>query len=125
MSWNTDHEDLDLPLKHYAFGAKSKSAIALNAINIALTGLHVYTNVITEGKMEHTTKIRAIGNSQGVTLPKAMLERYHLKEGDTVTTVETEDGILLKSHDPEFEEGMRAFNQFSGKYKNALRELAK
>lgn len=75
--------------------------------------------------MEHTTKIRAIGNSQGVTLPKALLERYRLKEGDIVTTVETEDGILLKSYDPEFEEGMRAFAEFSGKYKNALRELAK
>lgn len=75
--------------------------------------------------MEHTTKIRAIGNSQGVTLPKAMLERYQLKEGDTVTTVETQDGILLKAYDPEFEEGMRVFAKFSGKYKNALRELAK
>lgn len=75
--------------------------------------------------MRNTTKIRAIGNSQGVTLPKAMLERYQLKEGDTVTTVETEEGILLKSHDPEFEEGMRAFTKFSEKYKNTLRELAK
>jgi len=75
--------------------------------------------------MTHTTKIRAIGNSQGVTLPKAMLERYHLKEGDAVTMIETQEGILLKSQDPEFEEGMRAFVEFSGKYKNALRELAK
>ncbi|MBN8219363.1 MAG: AbrB/MazE/SpoVT family DNA-binding domain-containing protein [Spirochaetes bacterium] len=75
--------------------------------------------------MANTVKIRAIGNSQGVTLPKALLEKYQLKEGDTLTTVETEDGILLKSHDPVFEEGMKQFNKFSAKYKNALRELAK
>ncbi|MFZ5630481.1 MAG: AbrB/MazE/SpoVT family DNA-binding domain-containing protein [Spirochaetota bacterium] len=75
--------------------------------------------------MSHKTKIRAIGNSQGVTLPKALLDRYQLKEGDEVTTIETEEGILLKSHNPDFEEGMRAFAKFSGQYKNALRELAK
>lgn len=72
-----------------------------------------------------TIKIRAIGNSQGVTLPKEMLEKYHLKEGDSLTAIETQDGILLKSHDPDFEEAMEVFTKFSGKYKNALRELAK
>jgi antitoxin MazE len=75
--------------------------------------------------MAKTTKIRAIGNSQGVTIPKAMLERYQLKEGDTVTTIETDEGILLKSHDPNFEKAMEAFAKFSSRYKNAMRELAK
>jgi antitoxin MazE len=75
--------------------------------------------------MKNTLKIRAIGNSQGVTLPKALLERFQLKEGDAITAVETADGILLKSHDPVFEEGMKQFENFSAKYKNALRELAK
>lgn len=75
--------------------------------------------------MEHTTKIRAIGNSQGVTLPKAMLERYQLKEGDTVTTIETHDGILLTAQKDIFDEGMAAYRRGAAKYRNAMRELSK
>lgn len=75
--------------------------------------------------MAHTTKIRAIGNSQGVTIPKAVLEKYSWQDGEELTLIETQDGILLKSHDPDFEEGMQAYACFSAKYKNALQELAK
>lgn len=75
--------------------------------------------------MIKTTKIRAIGNSQGVTLPKAMLERYQLKEGDTVTTIETQDGILLTAQNENFEKMMAAYRQGAAKYRNAMRELAK
>jgi putative addiction module antidote len=45
--------------------------------------------------MTKETVIRAIGNSAGTTIPRAMLERYKLAEGDTVFLVETEDGILI------------------------------
>ena len=75
--------------------------------------------------MEHTTKIRAIGNSQGVTLPKTILERYHLKEGDTVTTIETRDGILLTGQNSNFDKMMAAYRRGAAKYRNAMRELAK
>lgn len=75
--------------------------------------------------MEHTTKIRAIGNSQGITLPKALLERYHLKEGDTVTTIETQDGILLTAQTDVFDKGMEAYRKGAAKYRNAMRELSK
>ena len=75
--------------------------------------------------MEHTTKIRAIGNSQGVTLPKALLERYRLKEGDTVTTVETQDGILLTVQNDNFDKMMAAYRKGAAKYRNAMRELSK
>jgi hypothetical protein len=39
--------------------------------------------------------IRAIGNSAGATIPKTMLERYRMAEGDRVHLVETEHGILF------------------------------
>jgi bifunctional DNA-binding transcriptional regulator/antitoxin component of YhaV-PrlF toxin-antitoxin module len=45
--------------------------------------------------MSKETTIRAIGNSAGATIPKAMLERYRLAEGDRVHLVETEHGILI------------------------------
>jgi len=75
--------------------------------------------------MGYTTKIRAIGNSQGVTLPKALLEKYQLKEGDTVTTIETHDGILLTVQNDDFDKMMAAYRKGAAKYRNAMRELAK
>jgi putative addiction module antidote len=75
--------------------------------------------------MAHTTKIRAIGNSQGVTLPKAILEKYHLKEGDTLTTIETQDGILLTAQNDTFDKAMEIYRKGAAKYRNAMRELAK
>jgi len=75
--------------------------------------------------MTSTLKIRAIGNSQGVTLPKAMLDRYRLKEGDAVTAVETQDGILLTVQDENFDKAMAIFRKGAAKYRNAMRELAK
>ncbi len=69
------------------------------------------------------TTIRAIGNSYGVTLPKAALERLRVKEGDAVYVVETPDGLLLTPHDPDFEESMRIVDDLAARYRNALREL--
>jgi antitoxin component of MazEF toxin-antitoxin module len=49
------------------------------------------------------TTIRAIRNSAGATIPKVLLEKYNFHEGDTIFLLETEYGILLSPHDPEFE----------------------
>jgi antitoxin component of MazEF toxin-antitoxin module len=45
--------------------------------------------------MTRETTIRAIGNSAGITIPKPMLERYRMAEGDRVHLVETDEGILI------------------------------
>jgi len=71
------------------------------------------------------TTIRAIGNSAGATIPKPMLERYHLAEGDSVHLVETEEGILITPFDPAFEEAMAIYAEGAKRYRNAMRELAK
>ncbi|XDD42905.1 AbrB/MazE/SpoVT family DNA-binding domain-containing protein [Leptospira sp. WS60.C2] len=71
------------------------------------------------------TTIRAIGNSSGATIPKIILEKYNLHEGDTVFLVETENGILLSPYDPEFASAMELYQDASKKYRNALKELAK
>lgn len=75
--------------------------------------------------MTKETTIRAIGNSAGASIPKAMLERYRLAEGDRVHLVETERGILLTPFDPLFSEAMAAYERGAKKYRNAMRELAK
>jgi len=71
------------------------------------------------------TTIRAIGNSAGTTIPKAMLERYRMAEGDRVHLVETDEGILITPFDPAFAEAMALYEEGAKKYRNAMRELAK
>ncbi len=75
--------------------------------------------------MPKETTIRAIGNSAGTTIPKPMLERYRLAEGDRVHLVETDDGILITPFDPLFSEAMEIYAEGAKEYRNAMRELAK
>ncbi|TVQ94193.1 MAG: AbrB/MazE/SpoVT family DNA-binding domain-containing protein [Deltaproteobacteria bacterium] len=75
--------------------------------------------------MTKETTIRAIGNSAGTTIPKAMLERYRLAEGDRIHLVETDEGILITPFDPDFAEAMTLYDEGAKQYRNAMRELAK
>jgi putative addiction module antidote len=75
--------------------------------------------------MTKETAIRAIGNSSGTTIPKDMLERYRLVQGDRVHLIETDEGILITTYDPLFSEAMEIYEEGAKKYRNAMRELAK
>jgi putative addiction module antidote len=70
-------------------------------------------------------KLRRAGGSIAATLPKDMADRLHLAAGDTVLAVETDRGILLTPYDPDTEEALAIASKVAGKYRNALRELAK
>jgi putative addiction module antidote len=70
------------------------------------------------------TVIRAIGNSAGITIPKSMLEKMQVAEGDAVYLVEKDGGVMVLPHDPQFERVMEAYQQVAKQYRNALRELA-
>lgn len=74
--------------------------------------------------MVKETMIRPIGNSAGVTIPKAMLEQFNMQEGDTVHIVETRDGVLITPYDPGFQRAMEVFHEGMRQYRNAMRELA-
>ncbi len=74
--------------------------------------------------MNKATTIRSIGNSAGTTIPKAMLQRYHMAEGDQVHLIETEDGILITPFDPDFAEAMEIYEEGARTYRNAMRALA-
>ncbi len=75
--------------------------------------------------MTRIVKLRRMGGSVGVTLPKEMAERYHLAVGDEVLAVETAHGILLTPYDPAVEEGLEIAAEAEKRYQKALRELAK
>jgi putative addiction module antidote len=71
-------------------------------------------------------KIRKIGNSHGVLLPKEALARLNASEGDTLVLTETPDGGFRVTPDRNgFGKQMRIFEDISRRYQNALRELAK
>lgn len=71
-----------------------------------------------------TLTIRKIGNSEGVILPKEVLARMHVKEGDQLFVTETPDGFSVRSYDPVFEKQMDAAESIMRRYRNTLKKLA-
>jgi putative addiction module antidote len=70
-------------------------------------------------------KVRKIGNSVGLILPKEVAEQLHVGEDDTVHYVVDANGLHVTPFDPDFEAAMEAFAETRRKYRNALRALAK
>jgi putative addiction module antidote len=74
-------------------------------------------------------KLRRIGNSVGVVLPKEALARLNVQEGDTVALSEAPDGGLrvtpATAGREQFARQMRAAESVIRRYRNTLRELAK
>jgi putative addiction module antidote len=75
--------------------------------------------------MTHKTKVRAIGTSSGVILPRDVLEEMNVQNGDELALVRTENGFELVPFDPAFDEMMAVYRRGAKKYRNALRELAR
>lgn len=76
--------------------------------------------------MLHELKLRKIGNSVGVVLPKEVLSHLKVEEGDTVCVSEAPDGTLRVSPaSADFTRQMEAAEEVIRRYRNTLRELAK
>ena len=69
-------------------------------------------------------KIRKIGNSLGVVLPKEVLARLKAREGDTVYLTDAQDGYRITPLDPCFAEQMAAAEAVMNEDRDVLRELA-
>jgi putative addiction module antidote len=70
-------------------------------------------------------KIRNIGNSLGVLLPKQLIDELHLKEGDKIDIQRKGSNLELRPIDPEFEDWAEGYRQLNTDYKDVLKELAK
>ena len=74
-------------------------------------------------------KLRKIGNSVGVVLPKEALARLNVAEGDTLALTDAPDGGLRVTPTTEgreqFGKQMKAAEKVIRRYRNTLRELAK
>ena len=71
------------------------------------------------------TSVRKVGNSLGITLPKTIVENYHLNEGYELHLVETKEGLVLTPFDPQFADWVDAYERTNSKYRNTLKALAK
>ena len=71
-------------------------------------------------------EIKKIGNSTGLILPKELLARLGLKQGDEVVVTEGPDRTLtMTPYDDDDDETMRIARQIMKEYKNTLKALAK
>jgi len=72
------------------------------------------------------TKVRKIGNSLGIVLPKEALQTLKVSEGDVLFLTEAPEGSLrITPERPGFENIMKVAEEGMTRYRNALRELAK
>lgn len=72
-----------------------------------------------------TLKIRKVGNSLGLVLPKEVLARLKVEEGDTIYLTDAQDGYRITPMDADFAEQMSAAEAIMREDRNVLRELAK
>ncbi len=72
-----------------------------------------------------STKLRKVGNSVGVILPKEVLASMNVSVGDELRISHTSQSVTLQTGDADFDAAMKAFERGRKKFRNALRELAK
>ena len=72
------------------------------------------------------TKVRKIGNSLGIVLPKEAIQAMKVKEGTTLYLTEApESSMRVTPERPGFEEMMEIAESGMQEYRNALRQPAK
>ena len=71
-------------------------------------------------------KVRKVGNSLGVILPKEVIRRLRTAEGQRLHLLEEQDSSYrLTPYDPAFEERMSKAEDIISRYGNTLHVLAK
>ena len=75
--------------------------------------------------MNMKLKITRIGNSAGIVLPKELLARLRVGQGDTLFASDAPDGVRLTASDPDFETRMALAERIMREDRDILRVLAK
>jgi putative addiction module antidote len=71
-------------------------------------------------------EVKKIGNSTGVILPKELLAKLDLKQGQWLYVTELPDGgVRLTPFDPDFEKAMGVVEDLMVEYRDTLKALAK
>jgi putative addiction module antidote len=72
-----------------------------------------------------TLKLRAVGTSTGVLLPKEALARLRAEAGDTVYAIETPTGYEITTLNPTVKKQVEAGEAFMDRYRDVFAALAK
>jgi putative addiction module antidote len=79
--------------------------------------------------MVMTLKLRKVGNSVGLVLPKEAMAQMKVEEGDSICLTEGLDGGIrltpVTKGREQFSQQMKAAQSVISRYRNTLRELAK
>ena len=70
-------------------------------------------------------KLRPVGTSTGIIVPKEMLIRLRVQQDDALFAIETPDGYLLTPYDPDVESQLKLGREMMASYRDAFRALAK
>ena len=71
-------------------------------------------------------EIKKIGNSDGLILPREVMDRLDLKRGQELHLVELAGGgFKAMPYDPDFEETMKIADEVMDEYRDTLSALAK
>jgi putative addiction module antidote len=71
-------------------------------------------------------EIKRIGNSDGVILPRELMQRLDFKRGQQLHVTELPGGGLqLLPYDPDFEQTMQIADEVMDEYRDTLAALAK
>ena len=70
-------------------------------------------------------ELKKIGNSTGLILPKELLARLGLQQGDKVVVTETPGGLSISRDEQTLADGMEIARKAMKTYRSALTELAK
>ena len=69
-------------------------------------------------------KLTNVGNSVGIILPKELLEKLRVDQGDTLYVIETQNGIELIPDNPELAAQMEIAERIMQEDRDILRRLA-
>lgn len=71
-------------------------------------------------------EVKKIGNSTGPILPKELLAKLSLQQGQWLHVTQIPDGgVRLTPYDPEFDRAMALVDDIMDEYKDTLHALAK
>lgn len=71
-------------------------------------------------------KVKKIGNSLGLVLPKEVVAKLNVSEGDGLFLTDgANGGLRITPEDPNFGKQMKAAEELIKRYRNTFRELAK
>ncbi len=69
-------------------------------------------------------KLRSVGNSVGTTIPKSLLERMQVSEGDTLYVQENADGsFTLSAYDPDVVAQINAAQEVMNRDREIMKAL--